>query len=494
MNRTVPRALAFALIPVLLLLCGFSCDAPLSPGYRILKESREIRFVPGQPPALQIRARYSLLNSGTADLTFVDAIFPDEKSFGRKDLRVEVNGHAAAPESLPAEFQQEQPSALRIPLDPPWTRKRTREISIEYVFSSPGDSGPRITLSESDFHLGSRGWLPELQPPKHLLAPNPVRPKLTEYTVRVPADFLVLARGAAKGSNREGAEIAYRFELSAEDLAPFVVAGRYAAWPARGKPRSTVFWTAQPLTEDAAPAAVQISDAWKTLEKDFGALDKNITGPHIVESPGLSGHLPGEAGAEAAAFPGGAIVNPAAFALGTGSAQFLEIVSHALAHNWFGDEMYPSPDAAVGMGEGLPEYATIVIEEARRGSDARRRRIAEYLRRYDEARSDATETPLGVTTLSSPLAQRRIAQAKAPLFFAALEDACGAAPVRAGLAHLLAQLRGREVDYNDLRSALEGSTNRPLGAMFRQWLNNTGVPDDFRSRYQGAAKGDVAKK
>ena len=37
------------------------------------------------------------------------------------------------------------------------------------------------------------------------------------------------------------------------------------------------------------------------------------------------------------------------------------------------------------MGEGLPEYATIVIDEARNGPDARHKRVTEYLRRYDEA-------------------------------------------------------------------------------------------------------------
>jgi hypothetical protein len=47
----------------------------------------------------------------------------------------------------------------------------------------------------------------------------------------------------------------------------------------------------------------------------------------------------------------------------------------------------------------------------------------------------------------------------------------------------VALLRGQEVDYNDLRSALEQSTNRSLGPMFRLWLNEKGIPRDFRDRY-----------
>jgi hypothetical protein len=187
-------------------------------------------------------------------------------------------------------------------------------------------------------------------------------------------------------------------------------------------------------------------------------------------------------------------VNPAALALGTGSDQFLEIVTHALAHEWFGDTMYVSPAAAVGMGEGLPEYATIVLDEARNGADARRKRVAEYLRRYDEATKDATEAPLGATMIDDSLGSRRIALAKAPLFFVALEDACGEGPMRSGLAHLLAVQRGREAGYADLRASLEESSNRDLAAMFRLWLNEKGIPEDFRQRYQGTTVGEVAQK
>ena len=156
--------------------------------------------------------------------------------------------------------------------------------------------------------------------------------------------------------------------------------------------------------------------------------------------------------------------------------------------------MYIALGAAVGMGEGLPEYATIVIDEARNGADARRKRVTEYLRRYDAARSGATETPLGATMIGDALGPRRIALAKAPLFFVALEDACGETPMRTGLTRLLAVQRGREAGYADLRAALEESTNRDLAGMFRLWLNGKGIPEDFRRRYQGSAVGEVAQK
>jgi aminopeptidase N len=178
------------------------------------------------------------------------------------------------------------------------------------------------------------------------------------------------------------------------------------------------------------------------------------------------------------------LVNPAALALGIGSDRFHEITLHTLAHNWFGDEMYPAADAALGMGEGLPEYATVVIDEALSGPAARRRRIVEYLREYDEAQAGASEKPLGVTLLNDPPGQRRIANAKAALFFAALEDACGETPMRSGLRQMVTLLRGQEASYDSLRSALEQSSGKNLGELFHVWLNDKGIPAGFRDRYQ----------
>jgi hypothetical protein len=466
-------------------LCAFSCDVPLVPGYQILSESRAVRFVWGESPTLHIRGSFRLQNTGNGDLAFVDVTLPEESAFGRQNVRVELNGHEIALASIPAEYQQDEPNSVRIPFDPPWKHKATLELAIEYDLVSPQDSGPRITLGPNEFHLGSRGWFAELQPPKHVLSPYPRRPKTTPYTMRVPSNFLVSARGTPKGRKQASGETEYRFVLSQDDLPPFVVAGNYVQSPADRQPDSATFWTLKPLPDDPQQAVTEITQTWNILVKDFGTLDRNISAPHVVESPELRGHNNlNDSGPVAASFPGGVLVNPAALALGIDSDQFLEMVSHSLAHNWFGDEMYPAPDAALGLGEGLPEYATVVVDEARNGPAARRKRIDKYLTEYDEARKGAAEKPLGITMLNDPLAQRRIALAKAPLFFVALEDACGADGMRSGLKHMVDVLRGQEASYDSLRSALEESSGKDLAALFRVWLNQNDIPADFRSRYQ----------
>jgi hypothetical protein len=476
---------------LVVLLCATSCTVPLAPAYQILKESRDVRFRPGPPPELRIRTSYTLQNSGLSDLTFIDVIFPDERAYGRTNLHVEWNGHEVTPEKLPVEYQAEHPDTLRLPCDRPWVRREQRNLQIDYSFVEPAEQGARITLGVANFHLGSRGWIPLPQPPNRVLAPYPARPAKTLYTVRVPENFQVLGGGTSAGRKKDGSEIEYRFELRKDDLPAYVVAGGYVDSSSRGKSAGktdVAFWTLQPLQQDPAAAAQRIAAAWSALQKDFGPLDKNIHGPHVVETPELH-EGPGEENqAAAASFPGGALINSRALALGLQSDEVVQQINQAVAHSWFGVEMYPQPDAAVGIGEGLPNYATIVVDESTGGESARRRRIGQFLDTYDQAGRPRAETPDAeksiVTTMRyDSFQQRSMAAAKAALFFIALEDAYGEAPVRSGLAQVVALLRGKEAGFNDLRAALEQTTGKNLAEPFRVWLYRTGMPQDFRDRY-----------
>ncbi len=491
MTRVAPRSLYGLLPVVVLLLCATSCTVPLAPGYQILKESRQVRFSAGPPPELRIHTSYTLQNNGLSDLAFIDVIFPDEKNYGRTGLHVEWNGHEVTPEKLPAEYQQQYPDTLRVPCDPPWARKEQRSLQIDYSFAEPVEQGARITLGASNFHLDSRGWIPLPQPPNRVLAPYPERPAKTFYTVRVPDNFLVLAGGTAAGRKKAGGETEYRFELRKNDLPAYIVAGPYVDSSSRGKSAEKAdvqFWTLQRLQGDPEAAAERIAAAWSALQKDFGPLDKNIPGPHIVESPELHARSGEENQTAVSSFPGGALVNSSALALGFQNDELTREINEALAHSWFGVEMYPAPDAAVGIGEGLPNYATIVVDESSGGESARRRRIREFLGAYESGVSKYDGTPnseqsIVTTMLYDPFPRRRIAAAKAALFFIALEDAYGEAPVRSGLAQVVALLRGKEVGFNDLRAALEQTTGKNLAEPFRVWLFSKGMPQDFRNRY-----------
>ena len=460
-----------------------ACAVPFAPGYHIVRQTEHIRFVPGDSPTLAIRAEYVLVNAGTGDLKFVDVRLPSIEGFGRSELRLQVDGRDVTPEPVPAAEGQASPDLTRITFEKSWMRKQKREVSFEYTLRAPAGSDSVVTIEPNSFHLGVRGWAPQFQPPKFELSTYPSRPSRVYYTVRVPADFAVLAGGARRKQKKLGGEIEYSYELRASDLGPFVVAGRYMKWPERNTKSSAEFLTIQPLTGNTEQAAQQIAEMSQTLNTDFGVLDKRIHAPVVAETSAVQFNVSGDRGPAALSFPGGALVNPAALALGITSDRFLRIVSEAMARGWFDGAVLPSVGAEIGIGEGLPEYASIVTDEARGGALARRQQIYEYLRRYDSLVKYSDETPIAATTFASPLPQRRIALAKAPLFYIELEDACGAAPVRAGLAHMVASMRGQEVDYSVLRAVLEESTGRELGKVFREWLQQKGIPQNFRARY-----------
>jgi hypothetical protein len=455
----------------------------LAPAYRIIKESHEVRFVPGQIPELSVRSSYTLENYGNGDLSSIDVILPNAKSYGLKARLIKVNGREASPVELSSEPATEEATRFRISFDPAWNQKQRRELVIEYALSSPEDSGMNIALSSTSFHVISRGWFPRLQPPTHVLSPSPASPKRVAYTVQVPTDFLLLAPGNSAGRAKNGGEVKHRFELRESDPAPFIVSGRYVDSCSSVRECGAAFWTVETLKGDRARAQEETASAWNILHNAFGPLQKGSLVPHIVESPGqprMGGDAP-----SAVPFFGGVLVNSTAISLGADNKGFLDVVARALAGNWFGVRVY-SPSSNVGMTEGLSDYAVIVIDEARHGDSARSIRILKFLDEYDNACEGAVEKPLIAITMHDPVEQRRIALAKAPLFFIALEDTYGEASVRQGLAQVVRLLRGQEVGYQDIRAAIENVTNKDLAPIFRTWLYKPGIPAEFREKYQSA--------
>jgi hypothetical protein len=494
----LPLTLA-AVLALILFTSG--CAVPLAPEYDVKKQTEEVHFIApaaSGTPELQIRSTYTLQNTGTAPLDFIDVDFPNEKTFGRADVRVTIDGKSGSANPLPAEYQATLPDALRIAFPSPFAVKERHELAIEYTFRAPVLAGPQITLNADNFHLGTHGWLPVLIPPNHVLSPEPLRPVKTQYTIRVPSDFLVIARGARAGSKKYGAETEYRYKLGPNDFNIYIVAGRYLDSAAGSAGKDAVsFWTTKPLAEAPAHSASEIAGAWAVMQKQFGPLDKNVRGAHVVESSGFGPQGSNTDGATALSFPGGALVNPAALALGVNSDQFLNLTTQAVAEGWFSNKVYPASNAAIGISGGLSGYASIVIDEARGASAARSARIADYIRHFDAAVKNLDgqqqdgkplqEQPISATMPDDPYALRAVGLTKAPLLFVALDDQCGGEKVRKGIVNMMNIMAGQEVDYEVLRSSVEQTCGKDLAATFRVWLNHTGIPQDFRARY-GAAQ------
>jgi hypothetical protein len=485
-KHTPPLPLLNLIFVISVILCSAGCVVSLAPAYRIAKESNKIEFLSGQTPGLKLTASYTLENYGTIVLPSIDVALPDASRYGIKDLLIKVDGHAVTAPPASGGPQEEQAAKVRIPFDPGWNPKQRRDVVIEYTLSAPQGSETRVGVAAASFYLISPGWLPVLQAPNHALASLPADAGRSAYAVQIPADFLVLSPGKPRGRKKNQGMVEYRFELRKDELDPYIVAGRYVTTSSKQREGGAIFWTFGPLKEDPAAAEERMASVANILQRNFGPLGKSYLVVHVVESP--RPHAAGSDEPMAAPFPAGVLANPQAIALGINSPSFSKLVASGLAHSWF-PNMNPLPDSLIGIDEGLPEYADIVVDQALEGRSMRSQIALKYLKEYSEGCKEAVEKPLISTTLQDPVEQRRIALAKAPLFFIALEDAYGEEPVRRALTQIRSLLRGQGVTYPELRAALENVTNKDLEPMFRTWVYNVGIPVEFQEKYENADAG-----
>jgi len=468
-----------ALLATLAMLAA--CATPLGPGFRTERQSYALAHVSAAPAALEVRTVYRLRNTGNAPLTSIGARLPGPQVLGRRNLRILVGGREVAPLN-----DADNSENVEIPFHPPWPQRERRELVIEYQLA-PGTPGHAdISVAEGSTHVRHFGWFPVLLRPEVLFAQGGNAKEKIRATILVPAEFKVLAAGHERGIRRTPQGTEYRFELRGDDFEPFLVAGRYSE--ARfGTPSGGVaFWAFRPLDAQAAQRAAQrIAASNGALESAFGRLPQRPRTVYIVETPARLTSTGGADGAAGVGFPCGALLNSAALALDLSSEAFLGLVEHEMAHAWFGLALRPDRPDDLLLSEALAEYATVVAAEAREGDSARRHRAALLLQWYDESLRRAPEKTLESLLPSDPWEQRIFAYNKGALFFLALEDEFGKENVRRGLARMVSALNRRDdVNLHDLRASIEGESNRPAADFFRAWLRRTGIPSDFRARYE----------
>jgi hypothetical protein len=475
------------ILALLLAMVLAGCSVPLAPGYRVEKQSLDVHYLAGSPPRVAIRASFQLRNAGSTDLPSLVVILPSRKTFATQDLHIQIGSRAVTPTPLESPAAAEtRGDDVQIPFDPPWPRNTTITLVFEYNLAPPPPGHGSIAVNENSFHLNQGGWMPQLETPKRIFAHDIDRPDPEPVNFRVPADFSILSGGSSKGSKKRGAEVEYRFRLGKSDLDPYAIAGRYLRQTIKASGTSVNFWTMDPLPESKASASgTELAEAMGVYAKNFGPLPNWPASIWVVETPArLRSYAGTENESAARAFPGGVLLNRQAFAAGVDSFPFLNLTEHALAHSWLGEEILLRPEAELGIGEGFAQYAPIVLDESRGGAAARRRVVVYLIHEYDDARARAVEKPLRALAAGDPWEQRRFAFTKGPLFFIALEDKYGEIGVRKGIAYLIQTLRGQIAGYDTLRSALELQTGQDLGAFFRTWLDEKGIPEEFRKPYE----------
>ena len=80
---------------------------------------------------------------------------------------------------------------------------------------------------------------------------------------------------------------------------------------------------------------------------------------------------------------------------------------------------------------------------------------------------------------------------RAALFLVALEDLCGHDNLKTALRDIIHDRSESDTGYEELLAATESASGKDLAEMFRTWLVQPGIPDNFRAKYQ---KSPVARR
>jgi hypothetical protein len=225
----------------------------------------------------------------------------------------------------------------------------------------------------------------------------------------------------------------------------------------------------------------------KTLEEFFGPASAGKTSVRIAEAPvELPPELRSSGEPGGASLPFGALLDPQAFRLGIANESVLELAEYELARTWFGWRVRPRPEAQILMGRGMGLFGLVIAAEGR-GLNERSKTIASLINRYDESRSTALDKRLMEPPVGYSRAERISTGYRAALFIVALEDLCGRDNLRTALRDIIHDRAGSDTSYQELRAAAETASDKDLAEMFRAWLIQPGIPEEFRARYQNAS-------
>jgi hypothetical protein len=166
----------------------------------------------------------------------------------------------------------------------------------------------------------------------------------------------------------------------------------------------------------------------------------------------------------------------------TGGALEIAAAAPSLAASWLGYGQNPGFFEQAPPLSALPAFAASRGREAVEGPRVRAqivRRLLRVIPADPEPRQPEVDDVL---------------RAKSLLFFYGLQDRYGQPVFSAALSHMLEARRGGGFDLDDLIAAFEQETHQNVAQFVRLWMKHSGVPADFRARYEGPAASALTLK
>src|SRR6185437_7245769 len=304
---------------------------------------------------------------------------------------------------------------------------------------------------------------------------------------RVPQDFLVHASGEKPKKSKSNGEQVIRYTQRPKDGYPFVIAGRYVASKFKAEPDTVTLWSRAEQNTDALRQSAQgLASAMKAYDGMFGKRVQNSRDLWLVECPVVDSCF-----STAASYFSGLINDPGTkptaemasldtvmVDLSNGAPDVVAAAGPSLASTWLGYGQNPGFYEQDPPLAALPAFAAIRGREAAGGPQIRTTAIRRALKDVPLEGQPGKESD-------------NVVRAKSLLLFFALQDRYGQKAFSDALSHMLYARRRGGFDITDLISAFDQETHQNVGKFVRHWMKRPGVPQDFRSRYEGESSADV---
>ncbi len=495
-SRALSR-LPWLSIPVAISLALSACAVHFGAAYDVEKQNIDVSYPAGAPGFASVRASYLLQNVGAIAISSFEVVMPDPRVFAVRGMQIQWGGQTVQP--VPAHDSKVK---FHLPLASNWQPHARNELTIAYDVRAGLENSEANARLNGPLFLPAGGWYPELHAPGGILTAGGASPKKWEVKVSVPSAYVVFSSGRERGHSRQNGIVEHRYDNSDPGYLPFVVAGAFERQDIVEKFGTVSLWSLAPMSAERARALVpRISSSVEYFRNEFGPRKPFSHDVRIIECPVDMGALsprPWLATEGCVGVPGAAIV-PEGFLSGAksrfgdpGAADTIfSSIDSQLAATWFHFTARINSDAAMFPMDAAADYAAFSLEVSRNPA-SRASAVGRLLTRIPVESNPHELKSLASISRDATPEVLNAAFAKSELFFIALEDRCGAPQLHRSLARIVRILGGDTWTSNDLRSAAEAECGSDLGQFFRDWLDQQGIPAEFRAKY-GSVSADAKR-
>lgn len=442
-----------------------------------------MRFVATPDPRIQIEGDYTLKNTGNRMLDQLELRLPGRR-FASNELQASWDGKPLGLVASPASPR----NAMLVPAEP-WRVSARHRLRLTREFSPAGQSEPSLNFSDDAFFLPAAGWNAELLPPVGLFASGGTPPKRWDLLVDVPSRFEIHTSGQQKKSKQNKGETMAVAEQGKTDPYPFVVAGGYHTAEIGTGGEKLHLWTRQAQEptklQEVREALGRVTAAY---DATFGERSKPSSQIWIVECPVAAGCFTNLSPLRAELLERNENERATAEMIsqdtlvvdvGGGALTVASGAAPSLAASWLGYAQNPAFFEQEPPLTMLPVFAAAIGRDAAAGADSREETIRRALRLIPaNAKPQKAE-------------DANVVRAKSFLFFYALQDRYGREAFRKATQHMLYARQGKGFELDDLIAAFEEETHQNVAEFVRMWMKRPGVPEEFRTRHEGAAAASV---